>query len=65
MTDRGQLSASFRDPSGFVYNIEGKIYRQINQIYAQDYEMLMNSGLYDNLISSNLIIRHDEVSDPN
>lgn len=54
-------SASFRDPSGFVFEEEGKIFRQINEIYKNDYELLMNSGLYEELTKEKLLIPHQEV----
>ncbi len=56
-----QLPASFRDPSGFLFSRNGVLYRQINQIYAQDYARLMESGLYGNLIKAGLLISHAEV----
>jgi len=46
MTD-DTLGASFRDPSGFVFEREGVIYRQVNRSYAADYDRLLSSGLYD------------------
>ncbi|MBL6966690.1 MAG: SAM-dependent methyltransferase [Anaerolineales bacterium] len=54
-------SASFRDPSGFLYWQEGELYRQVNQKYQGDYEMLMESGLYQNLVDADLLIPHQEV----
>lgn len=54
-------SASFRDPSGFVFEDKGKIYRQINEIYKDDYELLMKSGLYKELIREELLIPHKEI----
>ncbi len=54
-------SASFRDPSGFVFEEKGKIYRQINEIYKDDYELLMKSGLYEDLVKEKLLISHKEV----
>src|ERR1041384_7289960 len=56
----GQLSASFRDPSGFLFSRNGILYRQINRAYAEDYARLMNSGLYEKLIKANLLIPHVE-----
>jgi hypothetical protein len=53
--------SSFRDPSGVVFEEEGVIYRQINTIYKPHYDFLMNSGLYETLVKSNLIVRHTEV----
>jgi hypothetical protein len=55
------LEASFRDPSGFLFTREGVLYRQVNQVYAQDYARLMDSGLYARLVKSGLLIPHTEV----
>ncbi|MBE0682717.1 MAG: class I SAM-dependent methyltransferase [Anaerolineales bacterium] len=62
MTTRanGQLSASFRDPSGFLFSRNGIIYRQINRAYAEDYARLMDSGLYEKLVKAGLLIPHVE-----
>jgi hypothetical protein len=59
----GQLSASFRDPSGFLFSHEGVIYRQVNRRYEQEYEQLMESGLYEKLVRAGLLIPHTE-ADP-
>jgi hypothetical protein len=40
MKDRG----SFRDPSGFIYQKDQIIYRQINRRYQKQYETLMGQG---------------------
>ena len=56
-----QLSASFRDPSGFLFSRNGILYRQINRAYAEDYARLMDSGLYEKLVKANLLIPHVEV----
>ncbi len=55
------FSASFRDPSGFIFVRDGSVYRQINQIYRENYEHLMSSGLYENLVQNGLLIPHTEV----
>lgn len=54
-------AASFRDPSGFVYSIDGWFYRQVNPVYGENYERLIQSGLYDKLVGNNLLIPHTEV----
>ena len=59
-----RLSASFRDPSGFVFSHNGIIHRQVNARYAPDYEQLMTSGLYEALIQKQWLIRHEEVEEP-
>lgn len=52
---------SFRDPSGFVFEAEGKVYRQINKRYKAEYDLLMSSGLYQSLIKDGMLIPHTEV----
>lgn len=56
--------ASFRDPSGHLYKQDGVLYRQINQIYAREYERLIDSGLYSQLVKIGRMISHEEVSIP-
>ena len=55
------VSGSFRDPSGFLFLRDGRIYRQVNTVYKENYDHLMNSGLYKHLVDSSLLIPHDEV----
>jgi hypothetical protein len=61
---RGQLSASFRDPSGFLFSRDGVLYRQVNRKYEQEYAQLMGSGLYDKLVKAGLLIPHIEADQP-
>jgi hypothetical protein len=56
-----QLPASFRDPSGFLFRQNDTIYRQVNLVYKDDYDHLMDSGLYQALVGDNLLIPHGEV----
>jgi ribosomal protein L11 methylase PrmA len=56
------LGASFRDPSGYVFQRDGVIYRQVNRCYADDYDHLMSSGLYQRLVDKRLLIAHEEVA---
>ena len=60
----GQLSASFRDPSGFLFSRDGVLYRQVNRKYEQEYARLMESGLYEKLVKAGLLIPHVEVDQP-
>ncbi len=59
-----RVGGSFRDPSGFVFVREGRVYRQINQRYREDYDRLLGSGLYDQLVGEGLLIPHEESSEP-
>ena len=60
----GALGASFRDPSGFIFEQDGTIYRQVNRVYAEDYDRLMSSGLYVELVDRGLLLPHEEVPSP-
>lgn len=55
--------ASFRDPSGFVFEQDGKIYRQVNQCYADHYRLLQSSGLYSSLTGTGKLIAHTELQE--
>lgn len=55
--------ASFRDPSGSVFRRGGRLYRQVNSIYAREYDHLMRSGLYQRLIDRGWLIPHQEVNE--
>lgn len=57
------LPGSFRDPSGFMFKQKGKLLRQVNKSYKNDYDLLMESGLYDELVDAGLLIPHKDVTD--
>ncbi|MFO7793584.1 MAG: class I SAM-dependent methyltransferase [Candidatus Nanohaloarchaea archaeon] len=52
--------ASFRDPDGFIFRKDGEILRQVNESYREDYEKLMESGLYEELVEKGLLVEHEE-----
>jgi len=52
------LGSSFRDPSGFLFRYEGKLYRQVNKVNQEDFMLLQSSGLYDRLVQKGLLIPH-------
>jgi len=55
------ISSSFRDPSGFLFYHDNSIYRQVNITYKENYDYLINSGLYEVLVDTELLIPHDVV----
>ena len=57
-----RVPSSFRDPSGFVFKKDNRILRQINNSYKRQYDRLQD-GLYQDLLSSSLIIPHQETHD--
>jgi hypothetical protein len=52
--------ASFRDPSGFVFEHEGVLLRHVAQRYAADYDALIGSGLHAELCEAGLLVAHRE-----
>jgi hypothetical protein len=58
------LGASFRDPSGFLFERGGELFRQVNPAYREEYDQLIASGLYQTLVEKNLLIPHEEVESP-
>lgn len=61
MPDYQLEPASFRDPSGFLFSRDGILYRQINTQYKKDYDHLMGSGAYNELVGRGWLIPHEEV----
>jgi hypothetical protein len=59
----GKHPSSFRDPSGFLFFRGGAVYRVINNVYKENYDPLMGSGLYEALTREGLLIPHAE-ADP-
>lgn len=55
-----RVSGSFRDPSGSVFSRDGRILRQINNAYRQQYDHLLGSGLYRALVDRRLLVPHTE-----
>jgi len=55
-------SSSYRDPSGYIFYENGKVYRAINHSYQKNYELFHDSGLYDELIEKQMIISYKEVN---
>ena len=55
------LPSSFRDPSGFLFDRDGVLHRQVNEVFRHEYDHLIESGLYDDLVGSGLLIPHEEV----
>jgi ribosomal protein L11 methylase PrmA len=56
-----QLTSSFRDPNGFLFERDGALYRQVNLSYQADYDLLMGSGLYAKLVELGRLVPHSEV----
>lgn len=57
------LPASYRDPAGFMFEKDGRLYRQVNEIFRKDFDLFIESGCYDQLIEKKLLIRHTEINE--
>lgn len=57
----GRLPGSFRDPAGHVFVSDDTIYRRIEPAGSGDYQRLMQSGLYEALVSDGLLVPHDDL----
>jgi hypothetical protein len=55
-----KVPGSFRDPNGFLFKRNGGLFRQINTAYHENYDLLMGSGLYKDLVSEDLLVEHEE-----
>jgi hypothetical protein len=62
--ESARTPGSFRDPSGHVFTHAGRIFRQINRLYAREYDHLRSSGLYQALIDRQVLVPHEEVAAP-
>ncbi|MBN1374612.1 MAG: SAM-dependent methyltransferase [Dehalococcoidia bacterium] len=54
------VAGSFRDPSGSLFFKERVLYRQVNLVYKDHYDRLIDSGLYEELVKRGLMVRHEE-----
>jgi ribosomal protein L11 methylase PrmA len=52
------VRGSFRDPSGFVFVAGGVLYRQVNRVFAEEFDACVASGLYDDLAAAGLLVPH-------
>ena len=57
-----KITASFRDPSGFVFRNNGILYRRINDCYKATFAKFIENGLYQKLLNEDLIIPHKVIS---
>lgn len=54
--------ASFRDPSGFIFNDGETLRRSILPVYFKQYNALKDKGVFESLIKNKLLIAHTETS---
>ena len=59
----GKHPSSFRDPSGYIFIKDGKIYRRVNASYLPVFSKFIETGLYDKLVQEGLLIPHEIIED--
>ena len=57
------LASSFRDPSGFVFQNKGVLYRQVNKVFKEDFDQFIKSGCYAHFAKNNWIVPHEEIGE--
>jgi hypothetical protein len=62
VTPAEPLPSSFRDPDGFLFQIDGVLHRQVEQRYRHAWDALHETGLLARLTGAQLLIPHEEVS---
>ena len=63
MSNVSRHPASFKDPAGYVFEARGSVLRQVNKVYAGQYQQLMQSGLYDRLTAEKKLLPHSELTE--
>ena len=58
-----QHPSSYRDPSGFIFEKETVLYRQVNKIFKENFDFFISSGCYDNLVKKGLLIPHEIINE--
>ena len=53
--------SSFRDPSGYIVEIDGEIYRLIHPDAQENFAKYIDSGLHTELVSAGLIVDHQDL----
>jgi hypothetical protein len=53
--------SSYRDPSGFIFEKEGTLYRQVNISFKEQFDHFIQSGCYKHLTERGLLIAHEQL----
>jgi ribosomal protein L11 methylase PrmA len=53
--------SSYRDPSGFIFEKEDVLYRQVNISFKEHFDHFIQSGCYNELVKKGLLIPHENI----
>lgn len=54
--------SSYRDPSGFIFEKDGVLYRQVNLSFKEHFDHFIQGGCYEEFVKKELLIPHELVS---
>ncbi len=64
MTRPAPIPGSFRDPGGFVYEIDGRIYRSVHKSAGDDYKFVRDSGVLGKMVNRGWLVGSEEKNVP-
>ena len=56
MNSLNKNSGSFRDPAGYVYHLDGRVFRNVNEIARNQYEAIRDRGLISKAVVDKYLI---------
>tara|TARA_Y100001970_G_scaffold271866_1_gene367841 strand:- start:191 stop:1612 length:1422 start_codon:yes stop_codon:yes gene_type:complete len=57
-----KIPGSYRDPAGYVYSLENKIYRIVNKFGKNNYEFAKNNKIIEESIDNKFLVESNELS---
>src|SRR5688572_25763490 len=54
--------SSYRDPSGYIFEKEGTLYRQVNHSFQQHFDHFIQSGCYKHITERGLLVSHEQLN---
>ena len=55
--------SSYRDPSGFIFEKNGILYRQVNKVFKEHFDFFIASGCYEKLVKKDWLIPHETIAE--
>lgn len=55
--------SSYRDPSGFIFEKEGTVYRQVNISFKEHFDHFIQSGCYKHLVQKRWLVPHEVINE--
>ncbi len=54
---------SYRDPSGYIFEREGTVFRQVNTNFKDDFDFFIASGCYKKMVEKGWLIPHETLTE--